>query len=114
MSQCSMAASDDEGAKTSRTNWLAGGGATIALFLAGLFIKQQTDISGLETREKDYAEAQRDLFVQMQAQIDRRIGAVDKDEADAATQREKLRDTEVVNSTIIAENKAQLAALEQE
>ncbi len=49
--------SDDGGLAGTQQGWLAGGTVTVFLFLAGLFIKEQTDISSINQRESDHAEA---------------------------------------------------------
>jgi septal ring factor EnvC (AmiA/AmiB activator) len=54
--------------------WLAGGAVTILVFLASLFLKEQSDISTLVQREQDHSEEDAREATQFQAQIDRRFG----------------------------------------
>ena len=61
------------------TGWIAGSGAVAALiiFIGGVFLKDQDDISSLKQAEKDHFEEGARLFALMQAEIDHRIEAVD-------------------------------------
>jgi len=92
-------------------NWLAGSAAAFLVFLAGVFVKEQSDIAHVEQSEKDHSDADDKQFLLLQQQIDRRIAAVDSNAHELSARIEKAKDSDVSNATIIVENRAQIAAL---
>ena len=53
----------------SSNQWLAGGVVTVVVFLAGLFLKEQTDISAINQRESDHAQSIGEQIVLIRSEI---------------------------------------------
>ena len=60
----------------SQATWIAGGGVAVFVFLAGIFVTLEQNMSGLDEREKAHTINDEKLNALMQAEIDRRMSDV--------------------------------------